>query len=247
MGFAFLPTAGNKTSKSEKHRPPAQRFHRHRQSFNGREGLLAIVKIFWTGSPSSSAVIQLILLHIGPLRLARHRRPRSTDMRSRGLALTLAICPIRGVALFKAPRHPSAARPGLKLKDNRKLNNTDRRRISRGLDSSIMSDKVVNQETPLISNTKVNDDIQSLIATPQWFRDMFDFSRNKPLAEPAAVLKFIEVVVSKFVLEVLGASGKVESFSAFLSFAGEDLTTAPPPRPFPNHIAKARCGAAPTS
>ena len=50
MGFAFLPTAGNKTSKSEKHRPPAQRFHRHRQSFNGREGLLAIVEIFWTRS-----------------------------------------------------------------------------------------------------------------------------------------------------------------------------------------------------
>lgn len=79
-----------------------------------------------------------------------------------------------------------------------------------------MSDKVVNQETPLI-NIKVSDDIQSAIATPQWFRDMFDWTRRKPLAGPASVLKFIEVVVSKFVLEVLGASGAVWGCADFLS------------------------------
>ena len=145
-------------------------------------------------------------------------RSQGQAMRSRGLALTLAICQIlRGVALFKAPRHPSsaAARPG--LKENRKLNNADRQSILRGLDSTrIMSDKVLNQETPLISSN-VNDNIQSVIATPQWFRDMFDWSRNKPLTDPASVFKLMEVVVSKFVLEVLGASGEVSNRLVYLS------------------------------
>ena len=79
-----------------------------------------------------------------------------------------------------------------------------------------MSDKVLNQETPLISSN-VNDNIQSVIATPQWFRDMFDWSRNKPLTDPASVLKLMEVVVSKFVLEVLGASGEVSNRLVYLS------------------------------
>ena len=78
-----------------------------------------------------------------------------------------------------------------------------------------MSDKVLNQETPLISSN-VNDNIQSVIATPQWFRDMFGWSRNKPLTDPASVFKLMEVVVSKFVLEVLGASGEVSNRLVYL-------------------------------